>query len=145
LLTVKHIFVIFIKQIVNNRNQENKMLDLYKNIRQFRINLKMTQDELAKKTGYTDRSSIAKIERGDVDLPQSKIMLFATALNIDAGTLMGDSGVASPALTQDESALLDDYQKLNTTGRQKVREYAADLTEQKKYTQDTGSSEATAG
>lgn len=71
------------------------MLDLYKNIKKYRIKRKLSQADLAKLTGYTDRSSIAKIEKGDVDLPQSKIMLFADALGVDAGTLMGNDGLDS--------------------------------------------------
>jgi transcriptional regulator with XRE-family HTH domain len=39
--------------------------------------------------GYTDRSSIAKIESGKVDLPQSKIMEFANVFGVDPGDLMG--------------------------------------------------------
>ena len=69
------------------------MLELYQNIKKYRIAKKLTQDELAKLTGYTDRSSIAKIERGDVDLPQSKIALIAKALGVTPGTLMGNSGI----------------------------------------------------
>ena len=65
------------------------MLELYKNIKQFRENQKMSQDELAKLTGYTNRSSIAKIEKGEVDLPQSKIIAFANALGTTPGILMG--------------------------------------------------------
>ena len=121
------------------------MLDLYRNIKYFRTSLGMTQDDLARLTGYTDRSSIAKIERGDVDLPQSKIMLFASALGVDAGILMGNSGILPQQLTSDESELLYDYQKLNASGRQKAREYITDLTEQKKYTEDTESSASAAG
>lgn len=74
------------------------MLELYKNIRKYRLKREMSQADLAKLTGYTDRSSIAKIEKGDVDLPQSKIMLFADALHVSAGTLMGDTGIDSPTL-----------------------------------------------
>lgn len=66
------------------------MLELYKNIKKYRKELGMSQAELAKRTGYTDRSSIAKIEKGDVDLPQSKIMIFAKALGVAPGELMGD-------------------------------------------------------
>lgn len=69
------------------------MNELYENIKKYRIRNGMTQDELAKKAGYTDRSSIAKIERGDVDLPQSKIILIANALGVEAGTLMGNMGI----------------------------------------------------
>lgn len=68
------------------------MLELYKNIKSARKALGMTQDELAKKTGYGDRSSIAKIEKGLVDLPQSKIELFAVALRTTARELMGTQG-----------------------------------------------------
>ena len=53
------------------------------------MELGMSQDALAKMTGYTDRSSIAKIEKGDVDLQQSKIILFAKALNTTPKALMG--------------------------------------------------------
>jgi repressor LexA len=66
------------------------MLELYKNIKNRRKELKMSQEKLAELVGYTDRSSIAKVEKGEVDLPQSKIVLFAKALNIEPGELLGD-------------------------------------------------------
>ena len=56
------------------------MLELYKNIKKKREQLGISQEELAKLTGYTSRSSIAKIEKGQVDLSQTKIDLFAKAL-----------------------------------------------------------------
>ena len=62
---------------------------LYLQIRNLRKNLGMSQQELAKKTGYTSRSSIAKIENGEVDLPISKIALIAKALDTNPSTLMG--------------------------------------------------------
>ena len=65
------------------------MLPLYDNIRRRRIELGMSQQELAEKSGYTDRSSIAKIESGKVDLTQSKIIAIAKALNLAPGALMG--------------------------------------------------------
>lgn len=65
------------------------MLDLYKNIKQLREEKGLSQDELAKLTGYTSRSSIAKIEKGEVDLQQSKIFAFAKALGTTPGKLMG--------------------------------------------------------
>ena len=66
-----------------------KMLQIYKNIKKRRKELDMTQTELAKKLGYTDKSMISKIENGLIDLPQSKIMAFADALSIPPGDLMG--------------------------------------------------------
>ena len=56
------------------------MLELYKNIKRLREEKGLSQDALARLTGYTDRSSITKIEKGQVDLQQSKIELFAKAL-----------------------------------------------------------------
>lgn len=65
------------------------MLELYKNIKRRRQQLKMTQTDLALKMGYADKSMIAKIEKGNVDLPQSKILAFANALETTPGELMG--------------------------------------------------------
>lgn len=62
---------------------------LYKNIKERRKALKMTQQELAEKIGYIDRSSVAKIESGTVDLSQSKIIQIAKALETTPGDLMG--------------------------------------------------------
>ena len=60
-----------------------------KNIKRLREEKGMSQDTLAKLTGYTDRSSITKIEKGQVDLQQSKIELFAKALGTTARELVG--------------------------------------------------------
>ncbi len=65
------------------------MLDLYKNIKERRLALKMSQDMLAELTGYKDRSSIAKIEKGEVDISESKIREFAKALRTTPQELMG--------------------------------------------------------
>ena len=65
------------------------MLKLYENIRTLRRHNKWTQEELAARMGYTDRSTIAKIENGKVDLPQTKIVEFAKVFNVSPGELMG--------------------------------------------------------
>lgn len=69
------------------------MLELYSNIKKYRTKMGLSQDELAKRAGYTDRSSIAKIEKGLVDLPQSKISLFAKIFGVTSSVLMGDDGI----------------------------------------------------
>lgn len=72
------------------------MIKLYQNIKNLREERGLSQDALAKLTGYTDRSSIAKIEKGQVDLQQSKIELFAKALGTTSYALMGwDEPVSS--------------------------------------------------
>ena len=65
------------------------MLQLYKNIKTRRTELGLTQSELAEKLGYADKSMIAKIEKGCVDLTQSKILSFANALETTPADLMG--------------------------------------------------------
>lgn len=65
------------------------MEKIYENIKKLRLELGMSQEELARKTGYSDRSSIAKIESGKVDLTNSKIVDFAKALNTTPSALMG--------------------------------------------------------
>ena len=65
------------------------MLELYKNIKERRLKLGMTQTELAEKLGYSDKSAIAKIESGKIDIPQSKIVAFAKALHTFPSELMG--------------------------------------------------------
>lgn len=65
------------------------MLELYKNIKLRRKELGLTQEELARRTGYTNKSSIATIESGKVDIPQSKILEFARALEISPADLFG--------------------------------------------------------
>lgn len=54
-----------------------------------RIELGMTQTELAEKTGYTARSAISKIENGSLDLNQSTIVKFANALQTTPAKLLG--------------------------------------------------------
>ncbi len=65
------------------------MLALCENIRRRRIELNMSQDELAKKLGYSSRTTIAKIEAGKNDIPISKVIAFAKALDVSPEELTG--------------------------------------------------------
>lgn len=64
-------------------------MTLYKNIKDRRLALKLSQEDLAKKLGYKSTSTIAKIEAGKIDIPQSKIKAFADALDTTPSALMG--------------------------------------------------------
>lgn len=64
-------------------------MEMNERIKALRNELGMSQDELARKLGYKDRSTIAKIERGVNDITQSKIKAFAVVLNTTAAYLMG--------------------------------------------------------
>ncbi|MCR5121428.1 MAG: helix-turn-helix domain-containing protein [Ruminococcus sp.] len=65
----------------------------------------MTQEELAHRLGYRSRSSIAKIERGERDVPRPLIGELAQALGTDPAYLMGwkdtDEGSPAPAPNND--------------------------------------------
>ena len=81
------------------------MEEVYRNIRKRRLELGMTQSELARLAGYENRSSIARIERGDHDLPQSKIVDIAKALKTTPSYIMGweDEEVATLTAMQEET------------------------------------------
>lgn len=78
------------------------MIPLYQNIKNLREKLGMSQGELAKLVGYTSQTSIAKIESGNVDLSQSKIMAFARALKTTPTALMGLEDEKENGLNNDD-------------------------------------------
>ena len=102
------------------------MLQIYSNIKTRRKQLGYTQTELAKKLGYADKSMIAKIEKGQVDLSQSKIMAFAKALETTASVLMGDDGIVTDneileiKVTPHEKEHLTIYRSLDEKGQHTV-------------------------
>lgn len=65
------------------------MSEIYNRIRIRRQELGWTTDELAKRMGYKDRSSISKIESGKADIPQSKVKAFADVLETTVSWLLG--------------------------------------------------------
>lgn len=48
-----------------------------------------TQRDLASKMKYSNHSTVGKIERGKVDIPQSRIVQFAEVLGTSVAYLMG--------------------------------------------------------
>lgn len=66
------------------------MSDIYQRIKMRREELGLSQEALAKRMGYKSKSSINKIEMGINDIPQSKVLAFARALNTTTAYLMGD-------------------------------------------------------
>lgn len=65
------------------------MSDIYTRIRIRREQLGLSQEELAARMGYKSKSSINKIEMGINDIPQSKVLAFARALETTTAYLMG--------------------------------------------------------
>lgn len=58
-------------------------------IKQRRQELKMSQRDLAARMGYTDHTTITRIEAGKSDPPQSRVVQFAKVLGVTPGHLMG--------------------------------------------------------
>ena len=58
-------------------------------IKQRRIELNLSQDELARRLGYKSRSSINKIEKDASGLPQTKIAAIASVLQTTPSYIMG--------------------------------------------------------
>lgn len=81
------------------------MEELYKRIKKRRLDLGMSQEELARQAGYTSRSTIARIEHGEINLPQSKVIDIAAALKISPSYLYGweDEEIAIFTARQEET------------------------------------------
>ena len=61
----------------------------YERLKTRRIELELTQQELADLMGYKSKTTINKIELGKNDIPQSKISKFCEVLNLSESQLMG--------------------------------------------------------
>ena len=97
-------------------------------IKQRRIEMNLTQDELAKKVGYKSRSSINKIELSR-DLPLTKVTKVAKVLDCTPAYLMGWENENIEEITNIDVKL--------TEMNEKVKEYALKMNrlseENKKY------------
>ena len=109
-------------------------------IKQRRIELGMTQEELAKKIGYKGKVSISKIESGERPLRQSKIIPMTKALNLTVGYLLGidDSAPAEPVVVVSDTekrlkSYMEKLEMLNSEGLKRASEYLDFLTENKKF------------
>ena len=112
-------------------------------IKDRRIELGMSQDELAEKMGYKSRSTIAKIEKGVNDVVQANIVKFSEVLNTSIAYLMGwemeektDEQIEESAnriadlivdITKEENdeffSMLEEYLQLPELKKAQVREY----------------------
>lgn len=73
---------------MNEDQRKQYLIEIGNRIKQLRTEKDMSQDELAKRSGYGSRSTINKIELGINDVPQFKIKAIAEALGVSVGTLL---------------------------------------------------------
>jgi len=94
-------------------------MKLHENIKKYRKLNHWTQDDLAKRTGY-ERSMIAKIETGNVDLSQSKIKLFADTFGVLPTDLLDDMD-SCDTQGRDDALLIIKYHQLTESNQQVLK------------------------
>lgn len=100
-----------------------------------RKELQLSQRDLAERMGYSNHSTITRIEAGKVDLPQSRIMQFAEALGTTPGHLMGldaepeDLGSLAATVLADPAILnmMQEYMTLSEADKFMVRTLVSSL------------------
>lgn len=112
-------------------------------IKNLRIERKMTQRQLADLLGYSDLSSVSKIEKGVKDLPANKLSAVAEIFGISVDALLNQTSTST-----DEKIVLMNvsnlygksavealtlFDKLNETGQHKALDTLDDLVEIEKY------------
>jgi len=106
-------------------------------IRKRRLELKMSQDELARAIGYSSRSTINKIEADGRKIPQDKIKAIAVALKTTPSYILdwGEDACVSPLEVNDPSelTLMATYRALNAAGKERLLERAGELSELPRY------------
>lgn len=102
-------------------------MNIGERIKQRRIEMNLTQDELAKKVGYKSRSSINKIELSR-DLPLTKVAKVAKVLDCTPAYLMGWESENLEEITDIDVKL--------TTIDEKVKEYALKINRLSKEDKD---------
>lgn len=109
-------------------------MNIYDRIRMLRKELQMSQDELAHKCGYEGKSMISRVESGKIDLPLSKVEVFANALNVSPAYL---AGYEQNQGTLDRALYLNDLIKkavnLDDVDQARIAERIDMLLEQEKY------------
>lgn len=111
------------------------MHQLYKNIKNLREEKDMSQTRLAELTGYTNRSSITKIEKGEVDLPLSKVEQFAKVFGREPGELVGWED--EEPTKESSSKIMQYYEQLNDIGKHEAEKRVEELTHFPKYTKES--------
>ncbi len=94
-------------------------------IKELRTSMGITQEELAKLTGYKSRSSIQKIESGERDIAQSAIVAFAKALKTTPAEIMGWTSEqtekkSASGLSETDKKVLELFNQLKTEDQEMV-------------------------
>lgn len=112
-------------------------------IKRLRKERKYSQTQLANLLGYSDKSSISKIENNEFELSQDKLVMVAKIFNVSVDSLINnDTGATDDTVTlvnvkalygQGAVDMITAYTKLNETGKKKAVEAVVDIAEIEKY------------
>lgn len=117
-------------------------MDLGEKVRNRRIELKMSQEDLARKMGYSSRTSINKIENGR-PCSQKIIMRLAKALDTNIAYLMGwdedikkdPAGTAEKhieiLMDADFAEIFEDFKKLTPDEKAMVKKIVRGMANEK--------------
>ena len=107
-------------------------------IKELRLQQGLTLLQLAEKLGVSE-STVQRYETGHIrNLKYETMIKLSMIFGYHPGYVMGWDNLKPVPLTQrilhaDESNLLDNYQKLNDIGKEKVSIYVTDLLDNEKY------------
>jgi len=116
-------------------------MNIGERIRVKRVALGWSLRELSDRMGYANHSTVQRIEKGTVDIPQSKIEKFSEVLNVPVSYLMGwDEKIEEKPkemaelhfeilMDEDISDIFDDFKKLDKTKRKIVKDLVHSLAE----------------
>ena len=100
-------------------------------VKRRRLQLGLSQLQLAKRMGYKTKSSITKIEGDNVDIPLKKVEQFAAALDVSPGWLMGWE--QESRLQSYYDRIMGMFEKLDEADRARIEERMSVMLEGEKY------------
>ena len=108
-------------------NEERKLYckTFGERVKSYREALNMSQKELALAVGYVDKtnpsSSISKIERGEMEITQTKIADIAKALGVSPSDLFPNDAPAVDYYSESEKVLIEMYRTSDATTKKHVK------------------------
>ena len=107
-------------------------MDIGERIKIRREQLGMSQAELARKVGYTSRSTITRIERDGNGISQDKIVAIARALKVTPSYLMGWEDLDVAVTVAGQELLLEKVCMLSSEHQKILSLFVDSLLEQQK-------------
>lgn len=128
-----------------NKERNEFLQRLGQNVRMYRKQKGLSQDELAKKCGFekeNSRSTISKIEKGVNDVPASTLKAIAKALDVSVCTLTQDTEQVQKEMLlhnllqgygENAELVLNIFRGLNQEGQNEVLKYMTYIQSQNQY------------